>query len=160
MRQFVLVGVAVAAMGCFGIAASQAWVSNYVAGSVAELRRRVAAQTSGGVYSSELAVDGGTVSNVVEEATVAALVARDATPLAAPLGVTNGMLFAWSGADAAYVNGPLRIAATKTNLTFGAYCTAYVGAQTWLVDSGSNRLCRLAATLLQPSVAEGIGGGR
>lgn len=162
MRRVLLAAFAAAcAARCFGVAASQAWVTNYVANSVAELQRRISAQTSGGVYSSTLGVDGGGVfSNVVEEATVGALVVRDATTLAAPLGVTNGMLFAWVEERAAYANGPLRIDATRTNLTFGAYRTAYLGAQTWLVDAGSNRLCRLAATLLQPSVAEGIGGGR
>lgn len=163
MKKLAIVLTAKLCLACrmaFGIAASQAWVTNYVANSVAELQRRIDARTSGGVYSSTLAVDGvGVVSNVVEEATVGALVVRDATPLAEGLGVTNGMLFAWNG-DAAYVNGALRIEATKTNLTFGAYRTAYVDAQTWLVGDGSARLCRIASTLMQPSAAEAIGGAR
>ena len=101
---------------------------------------------------------GGMVSNIVEEATVGGLVISDASVEAVQGGITNGMLFAWNDENA-YVNGAKQIVATVTNLSYGAYSTAYIDAQTWLVDSSTNKFCRIWATIIQPSVAAEIRGG-
>lgn len=161
MRKVLLISAAIAAMRCFGIAASQAWVTNYVSQSVSELERKITATSAGGVTSLLIGVDGGgVVSNVVEDATVGGLYIGDAQTAAVSAGITNGMLFAWNSTNA-YVNGSHVILATKTNLTYSVYSTAEIGVETWLVDPQTNRFCRLYSTLIQPSVASRlIGGGQ
>ena len=145
-------------LAAFGIVASQAWVENYVSNRVSEVERRIDLRTGGGASTLYVPTVGGVVSNVVEEATVGGLVIGEATQLAVQGGITNGMLFAWNDANA-YANGDRLIVATKTNLTYSVYHTTYLDAQTWLVDSQTNRFCRLYSTLIQPSVAAQIIGG-
>ena len=146
MRKFaVTLAAAVGALSAFGIAASQAWVEHYVSNRVSEIEKRISVSTDG-------------VASTLTVPTVGGLVIGEATPLAVQGGITNGMLFAWNDVDA-YVNGNLRISATKTNLVYSVYRTEYLDAQTWLVDSQTNRFCRLYSTLIQPSVAARIIGG-
>lgn len=159
MRKFAItLAAAAGALSAFGIAASQAWVEHYVSNRVSEIEKRISVSTDGVASTLTVPTVGGIVSNVVEEATVGGLVIGEATPLAVQGGITNGMLFAWNDVDA-YVNGNLRISATKTNLVYSVYRTEYLDAQTWLVDSQTNRFCRLYSTLIQPSVAARIIGG-
>ena len=147
------------ALAAFGSTASQAWVEHYVSNRVSEVEKRLALRTGGGISTLTVPTAGGIVSNVVEEATVGGLVIGEATPLAVQDGITNGMLFAWNEVYNAYANGGRLIVATKTNLVYSVYHTAYLDAQTWLVDSQTNRFCRLYSTLIQPSVAAQILGG-
>lgn len=159
MKKTVLALAAVmAAYVAFGIAASQAWVEHYVSNRVSEVEKRIAVRTDGVASTLTVPTAGGIVSNVVEEATVGGLVIDEATQLAVQGGITNGMLFAWNDENA-YANGGRLIVATKTNLVYSVYHTAYLDAQTWLVDSQTNRFCRLYSTLIQPSVAAQILGG-
>lgn len=98
---------ALAAPCAFGIAASQAWVREYVAG------------LNGGTNDtfSVTASDGRTLTLTYELFTESALMATNSANSA----VTNGTLFAWNG-DGRYLNVPagLAIQATATNFTFGA----------------------------------------
>lgn len=101
------VAAALAAPRVFGIAASQAWVREYVAG------------LNGGTNDtfSVTASDGRTITMTYELYTESALMATNS----ANATVTNGTLFAWNGAGR-YLNVPagLAIEATATNFTFGA----------------------------------------
>ena len=140
-------------------AASRAWVTNYVGNIASELERKIVTTTSGGKTVYSVPVEGGgVVSNVVEEATVGGLVIGEASALAVRGGITNGMLFAWNDISA-YVNGDKAIEATRTNLTYSVYRSAYLDSQTWLVDAQTNRFCRLFSSLIQPSVAKRLIGG-
>ena len=140
-------------------AATQAWVTNYVAQTVSELARKAVIDATEGTARLSVPVEGGgVVSNVLEDATIGGLYVTDAQPAAISAGVTNGMVFAWNGTNA-YVNAGHTITATPTNLTYLAYSSFDEGLDTWLVDSQTNHFCRLLSTLVQPSVAAALIGG-
>lgn len=116
---------ALAAPRAFGIAASQAWVeayvSNYVAGSAAEVLAGTKTEADGGVVT--ITAGNGAVLTM-EQALDAALVATNCTAAAAARGVTNGCLFVWNGAGA-YIGPNGTVTATPTNLVFAGVSSAY-----------------------------------
>ena len=113
---------ALAAPCAFGIAASQAWVREYVAG------------LNGGTNNafSVTASDGRTLTLTYELFTESALMATNS----ANATVTNGTLFAWNG-EGKYLNAlaGLAIEATATNFTFGASQSRVVGGIDTFVDA-------------------------
>lgn len=122
MKQLILIAAAVAAMRCFGIAASQAWVAEYVSNYVGRASASVQAGTT--VVQSNgctfITANGGTANEmqlVVEDFSDAALLATNCTASAEARGVTNGCTFVWNGAGA-YVNPSGAIAATPTNMVY------------------------------------------
>lgn len=123
MRRIALVAVAaLCAARCLGIAASQAWVaayvSNYVAGSAAEVQAGATVVSSNG--SKVVTVNAGRPDGmrlVVQDFADAALCATNCTAAAEACGVTNGCLFVWNGAGA-YVNPHGTITATPTNFVY------------------------------------------
>ena len=121
MKQLILIAAAVAARRCFGIAASQAWVSNYVAQAIsssrAEREATATVTTTGGVTVIETGSGRGAVRLVIEDATDAAMVATNCAAQAVSAGVTNGCVFVWNGAGA-YVNPLGVISCTPTNLVY------------------------------------------
>ena len=117
MRNLILVFAAVAAMRCFGIAASQAWVSNYVAQAISGSKAEVMANVDVADTNGVVRIVSGDVTLTYEEATDAAMLATNCTAAAIAQGVTNGCTFVWNGAGA-YVNPHGTIAATSTNLVF------------------------------------------
>ena len=117
MRNLILVFAAVAAMRCFGIAASQAWVSNYVAQAISGSKAEVMANVDVADTNGVVRIVSGDVTLTYEEATDAAMLATNCTAAAIAQGVTNGCTFVWNGAGA-YVNPHGTIAATPTNLVF------------------------------------------
>ena len=112
---------AIAVSSAFGIAASQAWVSNYVAQAIsssrAELEASATVTSTNGV--TVFTAGNGKVRTrlVVEDSSDAALLATNCTGMAAQQGITNGCLFVWNGAGA-YINPNGTIAETPTNLVF------------------------------------------
>ena len=110
-----------AAHSAFAIAASQAWVTNYVAEAIAssraELEATATVTTTNGV--TEISVGNGrnAMRLVYENPTDAALEATNCTAAAIQQGVTNGTLFVWNGMGT-YENPNGAIAATPTNLVF------------------------------------------
>ena len=112
---------AFAAFAAFGIAASQAWVTNYVAKAIASSAAQI--ETTGTVVSTngvtvyEVTSASGWMRLVVEDATDAALRATNCTASAVAGGVTNGTLFVWNGAGA-YVNPSGTVSCTATNLVY------------------------------------------
>lgn len=122
MKKAVFVFAAcMAAQFAFGIAASQAWVTNYVrqaiSSSLAELQTSASVTNSGGVTTLSTGSGLGQVRIVIEDATDAALVATNCTSSATAQGVTNGCTFVWNGAGS-YVNPHGTISCTSTNMTF------------------------------------------
>ena len=117
MRNLILAFAAVAAMRCFGIAASQAWVSNYVAQAISGSKAEVMANVDVADTNGVVRIVSGDVTLTYEEATDAAMLATNCTAAAIAQGVTNGCTFVWNGAGA-YVNPHGTIAATPTNLVF------------------------------------------
>ena len=121
MKQLVMIAAAVAAVECFGIAASQAWVenyvSNYVARTAAEVQAGTTVVTTNGVTVIEAGSGRNAVRLIMEDSTDAALLATNCTATATAQGITNGCTFVWNGAGA-YVNPHGTIAATPTNLVF------------------------------------------
>ena len=117
MRNLILVFAAVAAMRCFGIAASQAWVSNYVAQAISGSKAEVMANVDVADTNGVVRIVSGDVTLTYEEATDAAMLATNCMAAAIAQGVTNGCTFVWNGAGA-YVNPHGTIAATPTNLVF------------------------------------------
>lgn len=121
MKQLILIAAAVAAIRCFGIAASQAWVSNYVAQAIsssrAELEATATVTATGGVTVIETGSGRNAVRLVMEDATDAALIATNCTATAITHGVTNGCTFVWNGVGA-YVNPLGVVSCTSTNLVY------------------------------------------
>ena len=117
MRNLILAFAAVAAMRCFGIAASQAWVSNYVAQAISGSKAEVMANVDVADTNGVVRIVSGDVTLTYEEATDAAMLATNCTAAAIAQGVTNGCTFVWNGAGA-YVNPHGTIAATPPNLVF------------------------------------------
>lgn len=122
MRQLVLIAAAVAAMRCFGIAASQAWVadyvSNFVARTSAEIQAGTTVATSNGC--TVVTANGGTTNEmrlVVEPFSDAALLATNCTASAEARGVTNGCIFVWNGAGT-YMNPLGVVSCTSTNMVY------------------------------------------
>lgn len=121
MRHLVMIAAAVAAMRCFGIAASQAWVeqyvSNYVARSAAEVQAGTTVASSNGVTTINAGEGAGRVRLEIEELTDAAMLATNCTVAATAQGITNGCMFVWNGAGA-YVNPLGVISCTSSNLVY------------------------------------------
>ena len=117
-RLVVMAAAACAAFSAFGIAASQAWVSNYVASVAASVQAGTYAVSTNGsmVVTANGGMDG-EMRLVVEDFTDAALVATNCLPQAVSAGVTNGLLFVWNGAGA-YVNPAGTVSCTPTNLVW------------------------------------------
>lgn len=123
MRRIALTAVAaLCAARCLGIAASQAWVaayvSNYVAGSAAEVQAGATVVSSNG--SKVVAVNAGRPDGmrlVVQDFADAALCATNCTAASEARGVTNGCLFVWNGAGA-YASPRGAISCTPTNLVW------------------------------------------
>ena len=122
MRHLIMIAVAVAAIRCFGIAASQAWVAEYVSNYVERAAATVQAGTT--VVSSNgctiVTANGGTsneVRLVVQDSSDAAMVATNCAASAEARGITNGCVFVWNGAGA-YVNPLGVISCTPTNLVY------------------------------------------
>lgn len=106
----------------FGIAASQAWVENYVSNYVARTAAEVQAGTT--VVSSNgkmvVTANPGCTNEmrlVIQDFTDAALVATNCTASAISQGVTNGCVFVWNGAGA-YINPNGAISCTSSNLVY------------------------------------------
>ena len=101
MKRLLLVLAALAAVRCFGVAASQAWVTNYVAqaiaGSKSELEAQVSVTNVGGVTTLSTGTGRNLVRIVLENATDAALQATNCSAFAMTRGITNGFLFVWNG---------------------------------------------------------------
>jgi len=123
MKKVLFLFAAMCAAQCFGIAASQAWVENYVSNYVAAAAASVQAGTT--VVQSNgctfITANGGTANEmrlVVEDFSDAALLATNCLAQAVSAGVTNGCTFVWNGAGA-YVNPLGVISCTATNLVWG-----------------------------------------
>ena len=87
------------------------------------------------------------VTFVVEDATVYALRATNATPSAVSAGVTNGMYFVWDEPTHSYTNRAQAITATPSNLVWNAV-QSEGGSFTNMFD--------VLRAMLQPSVAEEV----
>ena len=122
MKQLILIAAAVAAIRCFGIAASQAWVAEYVSNYVGRASASVQAGTTVAVSNgcTVVTANGGTTNEmrlVVQDFSDAAMVATNCQAQAVSAGVTNGCTFVWNGAGA-YVNPLGAISCTSTNLVW------------------------------------------
>lgn len=127
MKQLILMAAAVAAMRCFGIAASQAWVAEYVSNYVSRVSAEVQAGTTV-TYSNGCTVvtaNAGSTNEmrlVVQDFSDAALIATNCSVLAESHGVTNGCTFVWNGAGE-YVNPNGTVYSTPTNLVHSGVCS-------------------------------------
>ena len=123
MKKLLIFAFALAATrAVFAIAASQAWVAQYVSNYVAQTEAAVKAgvTTAASNNCTYITANAGTTNEVrlvVEDATDAALCATNCTGAAVAQGVTNGLYFVWNGAGE-YVNPAGTIAATRTNFVF------------------------------------------
>lgn len=116
MRRILLSCIALAPLSLFAIAASQAWVSNYVERALS-LRDVVRTVTpSGELYT--VGSGNARITAFIENADVAALLATNCTAEAVSSGVTNGMWFVWNSDIDAYTNRAETIYATPTNLVW------------------------------------------
>ena len=104
----------------FGIAASQAWVENYVSNYVARTAAEVQAgtvtvHTNGSMVVTANQGRTNEMRLVVPDFTDAAMIATNCTMHAEVRGITNGTVFVWNGAGA-YINPRAIISCTSTNL--------------------------------------------
>lgn len=111
-----------AALTAFGIAASQAWVENYVSNYVARAAATVQAgtvvvATNGGMTVTADTGAGSEMRLVIQGFSDAAMIATNCTASAVSRGVTNGCLFVWDGAGR-YINPAGVISCTATNLVW------------------------------------------
>lgn len=148
MRQIAFsAAMALCVARCFGIAASQAWVVKYVAGLNGG---------TNGVFSAD-AGNGRTLTATYELFTEPALMVTNSANAA----VTNGMLFAWNGSGK-YVNAPAakEIAATATNLVYGAAQSAVVGGIDTFADAAGGSFAVLSRPITKSDAARLKGGAR
>lgn len=125
MRKLLILAAVAAALlprQVFAIAASQAWVAQYVSNYVAQTEAAVKAgvTTAASNNCTYITANAGTTNEVrlvIEDATDAALCATNCTGAAVAQGITNGLYFVWNGAGS-YVNPAGTIAATRTNFVF------------------------------------------
>lgn len=106
----------------FGIAASQAWVENYVSNYAARTAAEVQAgtvtvRTNGSMVVTANPGGANEMRLVIQDFSDAAMVATNCTASAIAQGVTNGCVFVWNGAGA-YVNPLGAISCTATNMVF------------------------------------------
>lgn len=122
MKKVLFLFAAMCAAQCFGIAASQAWVSNYVAQAISrsagEMQATATVTATNGVTVFVAGNDSVRTRLVVEDSSDAALLATNCMTQAVSAGVTNGCTFVWNGAGA-YVNPLGVISCTPTNLVWG-----------------------------------------
>lgn len=120
-RMLFLCATACVAASAFGIAASQAWVSNYVeraiSSSAAQLQATATVTATNGATDIRLVDATRRVRLVIEDSTDAAMIATNCTTFAVSHGVTNGCVFVWNGAGA-YVNPVGAISCTATNFVW------------------------------------------
>ena len=121
-RIVILAFAAMCAANCFGIAASQAWVeqyvSNYVERAAATVQAgTVVASTNGSTTVTASTGTGSEMRLVVQDFSDAALLATNCTASANAHGVTNGCLFVWNGAGA-YINPAGTVSCTSSNLVW------------------------------------------
>ena len=122
MKKALFLFAAMCAARCFGIAASQAWVANYVSNYVNGAAASVQASTTVERRDGNMVVtaNAGTPDEmrlVVQESTDAAMLATNCTGAAMAQGVSNGCTFVWNGAGA-YINPQGTILCTATNMVF------------------------------------------
>lgn len=128
MRKILILAAIAAALlprQVFAIAASQAWVKDYVTNYVAQTTARVETTTSNGVTTVRSGSESKFVELEYEEPTDRALLAANCTSAAVSQGVTNGTLFVWNGAGA-YVNPAGNVTATETCLVFDGVESVHV----------------------------------
>ena len=107
-----------AARAALGVGASQEWVRRYVVTNAATASRAVYSwSATNGVVTvvGSNGTDTVTIRGLLREEY--ALVATNGTPAAAAIGVTNGTLFAWTGAGA-FTNAALGAAVLSTASNF------------------------------------------
>lgn len=153
MKRLFFLCAAMCAARCFGIAASQAWVTNYVAKAISGSKAEVLANTDVSDTNGVVRIVAGDVAFAFEEATDAALLATNCTAAAAAKGITNGCAFVWNGAGA-YVNPRGMITATATNLVFSGVAS--------VSDNGVERFSGwfdAIGVLIQPHTSHSITNG-
>lgn len=111
------------------IAASQAWVANYVSNFVAQTASEVRAgtttvQSNGYTVITAAAGTDYEAFIVVQNATDAALVATNCTAAATSAGITNGLYFVWNG-DHDYINPAGTVTATPSNFVYSGTASVY-----------------------------------
>lgn len=106
----------------FGIAASQAWVENYVSNYVARTAAEVQAgtvtvRTNGSMVVTANPGRANEMRLVVPDFTDAAMIVTNCTSASEAQGITNGTVFVWNGAGE-YINPLGVISCTSTNLVY------------------------------------------
>ena len=96
-------------------APSRDWVRAYVSNTV-----QTATHVSDGTRVYTAGTGMSRIRLEVQEASVYALVATNATPASVSAGVTNGMHFVWDEASHSYTNHAQSVVATKTNFVWHA----------------------------------------
>lgn len=107
-----------AARAALGVGASQEWVRRYVATNAATASRAVYSWSATNGVATVVGSNGTdtvTIRGLLREEY--ALVSTNGTPAAAAIGVTNGTLFAWTGAGA-FTNAALGAAVLSTASNF------------------------------------------
>lgn len=137
----------------FGIAASQAWVTNYVAQAISGSKAEVLANVDVVDTNGIVRIVSGDVTLTYEKATDAAMLATNCTAAAAAQGITNGCLFVWNGTGA-YVNPRGVVSCTATNLVFSGVSS--------IATNGVERFAGwfdAAGVLIQPDTSFAITNG-
>lgn len=107
-----------AARAALGVGASQEWVRRYVSTNAATASRAVYSWSATNGVATVVGSNGTdtvTIRGLLREEY--ALVSTNGTPAAAAIGVTNGTLFAWTGAGA-FTNAALGAAVLSTASNF------------------------------------------
>lgn len=156
-RIMICLAVLAAAQCVLGIAASQSWVSNYVAkaiaSSAAQLQATATVTATGGVTDIGINDGENAVRIVIEDPIDAALVATNCTATAEAQGITNGLYFVWNGAGK-YINPHGVISCTRTNFVYSGVSS--------ITTNGFDRFAGLfdvSGVLIQPSMSLSITNG-
>lgn len=124
MRKILILAAVAAALmprPVLAVAASQAWVANYVSNYLARSEAGIKANVTT-VHSNNctyISTGSGTneVRLVIEDSTDAALRATNCTSAAVSAGITNGLFFVWNGGRD-YINPAGTVTATPSNFVY------------------------------------------
>lgn len=99
------------------VAASQAWVENFVSNYVANTKSEAIASTTTTESDTHVTIKCGDGVLTMEKQTDAALLITNTTSKAVSSGVLPGMLAVWNGRGK-YINSSLEIVSTSSNLVY------------------------------------------
>lgn len=136
-------------------AATEAWVKNYVSNQVASVKATMTETYENGVRTISVTENGTNLVARIEDPTERALILQECTDQLSQNGITNGIVFAYTGSGI-YKNKSNIIQATQTNLVLNSTYQSREVESSCYFYNGDTAIAKVYWTLIQPSVAKEI----